>query len=74
MVGSAATLKGAGLVVPGILITLKLLVLPVVTREVVSLINAGVDANDTISLSNYGEWCRITPVKLQEIIRDCVHF
>lgn len=42
------------MVVPGILITVKLLVLPVITREVVSLLNAGIDANDTISLSNYG--------------------
>ncbi|XP_021950434.1 integral membrane protein GPR155 isoform X2 [Folsomia candida] len=54
MVGSAASLKGSGILVPGILISVKLLVLPVVTREMVSLLQPGMNANDTASLSNFG--------------------
>ncbi|CAL8138044.1 unnamed protein product [Orchesella dallaii] len=54
MVGSSASLKGSGVVIPGILIATKLMVLPVVMREFVTLVNAGSDANETMSLSNYG--------------------
>ena len=54
MVGSAASLKGAGFVVPGILMSMKLLVLPLISREFVTLLNAGTNANETLSLSNFG--------------------
>lgn len=54
MVGKIHTLRGATLVVPGILILVKLLALPLVTREVVSLINAGGSVNETLDLSTYG--------------------
>ncbi|XP_066945138.1 lysosomal cholesterol signaling protein isoform X2 [Macrobrachium rosenbergii] len=54
MVGKVQTLKGAGLVVPGILIATKTLILPLVTREVVSLLHPGNNANETADYSNYG--------------------
>ncbi|KAK3853959.1 hypothetical protein Pcinc_018287 [Petrolisthes cinctipes] len=54
MVGKVQTLRGSGLVVPGILIATKTLILPLVTREVVSLLQPGADANQTADYSNYG--------------------
>ncbi|XP_069678473.1 lysosomal cholesterol signaling protein isoform X1 [Periplaneta americana] len=54
MVGKVHTLQGAALVVPGILIAVKLLALPLVIREVVSLFHPGINASDTMDLSTYG--------------------
>jgi len=54
MVGKVHKLQGAALVVPGILIAVKLLVLPLVIHEVVSLIHPGTDASETLDLSTYG--------------------
>uniref|UniRef100_A0A6V7LQ70 DEP domain-containing protein n=1 Tax=Bracon brevicornis TaxID=1563983 RepID=A0A6V7LQ70_9HYME len=54
MVGKVHTLKGAALVIPGILILIKLLALPLVIRESVILLNAGVNETDTRDLSTYG--------------------
>ncbi|XP_063930387.1 lysosomal cholesterol signaling protein [Zophobas morio] len=54
MVGKVHQLRGATLVVPGILIMVKLIVLPLVTREVVSVIHAGYNASETVDLSTYG--------------------
>ncbi|GLH10934.1 Integral membrane protein GPR155 [Gryllus bimaculatus] len=54
MVGKVHTLQGRGLVVPGILIAVKLLALPLVTREVVSLLHSGSNESDTVDLSTYG--------------------
>lgn len=54
MVGKVHKLRGALLVVPGILIMVKLLVLPVVTREVISLLHAGFNKSETLDLSTYG--------------------
>ncbi|KAG0722565.1 Integral membrane protein GPR155 [Chionoecetes opilio] len=54
MVGKVQTLRGSGLVVPGILIATKTLILPLVTREVVSLLHPGNSPNETADFSNYG--------------------
>lgn len=54
MVGTVHKMKGANLVVPGILIAMKCLVLPLITRELVTTLQAGADANETLDLSNYG--------------------
>ncbi|CAH0548586.1 unnamed protein product [Brassicogethes aeneus] len=54
MVGKVHKLRGATLVVPGILIMVKLIVLPLVTREVISLVNAGYNKTETLDLSTYG--------------------
>ncbi|XP_050702655.1 LOW QUALITY PROTEIN: integral membrane protein GPR155-like [Eriocheir sinensis] len=54
MVGKVQTLRGSGLVLPGILIATKTLILPLVTREVVSLLQPGSSANETADFSNYG--------------------
>ncbi|XP_076059011.1 integral membrane protein GPR155 homolog anchor isoform X2 [Oratosquilla oratoria] len=54
MVGKIQTLRGSGLVVPGILIAVKTLILPLVTREIVSLLKPGLSANETADYSNYG--------------------
>ncbi|KAF2359702.1 Membrane transport protein [Trinorchestia longiramus] len=55
MVGQVASLRGSSLVVPGILITVKTLMLPLVCREFVSLLKPGGDAaNTTKDYSNYG--------------------
>ncbi|XP_012227466.1 lysosomal cholesterol signaling protein isoform X2 [Linepithema humile] len=54
MVGKVHKLKGTALVMPGILILVKLLVLPLVIRESVILLNAGDDVNKTTDLSTYG--------------------
>ncbi|KAJ8984141.1 hypothetical protein NQ317_017791 [Molorchus minor] len=54
MVGKVHKLKGSALVVPGILIMVKLIVLPLVTREVISIANAGFNKSETLDLSTYG--------------------
>ncbi|XP_018569986.1 integral membrane protein GPR155 [Anoplophora glabripennis] len=54
MVGKVHKLRGATLVLPGILIMVKLLALPLVTREVISIIHAGFNKSETVDLSTYG--------------------
>lgn len=54
MVGKVQTLRGSGLVLPGILIATKTLILPLVTREIISLLHPGNTANETANYSNYG--------------------
>ncbi|XP_043252553.1 integral membrane protein GPR155 [Colletes gigas] len=54
MVGKIHKLKGIALVIPGILISVKLLVLPLVIRESIILLNTGENATDTQDLSTYG--------------------
>lgn len=54
MVGKVHKLKGTALVIPGILISVKLLVLPLVIRESIILISAGENSTDTQDLSTYG--------------------
>ncbi|KAK4878682.1 hypothetical protein RN001_011188 [Aquatica leii] len=54
MVGKVHTLRGATLVLPGILIIVKLLVLPLVIREVVSLVHVGSDSTENSDWSTYG--------------------
>lgn len=54
MVGKVHKLKGTALVIPGILISVKLLALPLMIRESIILLNAGENATDTQDLSTYG--------------------
>jgi len=54
MVGKVHKLKGTALVIPGILISIKLLVLPLVIRESIILLNAGDNVTETRDLSTYG--------------------
>lgn len=54
MVGKAATLQGPGFILPGILILVKLLVLPLVTRQTVNIMNAGANFSETTDLSTFG--------------------
>lgn len=54
MVGKIHKLKGTALVIPGILISVKLLVLPLVIRESIILLNAGDNITETRNLSTYG--------------------
>ncbi|XP_018330000.1 integral membrane protein GPR155 isoform X2 [Agrilus planipennis] len=54
MVGKIHKLKGATLILPGILIIVKLLFLPIVTREIISSLHAGSNASETLHLSTYG--------------------
>lgn len=54
MVGKVHKLKGTALVIPGILISVKLFVLPLVIRESIILLNAGENTTDTQDLSTYG--------------------
>jgi len=54
MVGKIHKLKGTALVIPGILISVKLLVLPLVIRESIILLNAGDNVTETRDLSTYG--------------------
>jgi len=49
---SSSTVK-TSFIVPFILITIKSLVLPIISREIVSQLDAGKDVNETIDLSNY---------------------
>ncbi|XP_047503609.1 integral membrane protein GPR155 isoform X1 [Pieris napi] len=53
MVGQITRLRGPALVLPCVLIMVKLIVLPVVMRECVSGLDAGVNVTDTQSLSTY---------------------
>merc|ERR1719228_1835513 len=55
MVGrsSGTGLEKTNLITPFILVTLKSLVLPIISREIVSQLDAGKDANETLDLSNY---------------------
>merc|ERR1719410_516275 len=41
------------LILPLVLITMKSLVLPIISREIVYQLDAGKDVNETIDLSNY---------------------
>ncbi|XP_063701379.1 lysosomal cholesterol signaling protein [Culicoides brevitarsis] len=54
MVGKAKTFQKGGFILPGILIIVKLLVLPIITRQTVNLMNAGVNFTDTTDLSTFG--------------------
>lgn len=54
MVGKIHKLKGAALVIPGILISIKLLVLPLIIRESVVFLSAGENTSDTSDLSTFG--------------------
>ncbi|XP_058126638.1 integral membrane protein GPR155 [Anopheles coustani] len=54
MVGKASTLQGPGLILPGILILVKLLVFPLVTRQTVNIMNAGANFSETTDLSTFG--------------------
>lgn len=51
--GGRASSPALSLTTPFVLITMKSLVLPLVAREVVSQLDAGRDANETLDLSNY---------------------
>ena len=50
---SSRSINKTSLMVPFVLITMKSLVLPIITREIVYQFNAGKDVNETIDLSNY---------------------
>ncbi|KAK5638084.1 hypothetical protein RI129_012379 [Pyrocoelia pectoralis] len=54
MVGKVYNLRGPTLVVPGILIIVKLLVMPLLIREVVSLLRVGANTTETVDWSTYG--------------------
>ncbi|KAL4703296.1 hypothetical protein ACJJTC_015428 [Scirpophaga incertulas] len=53
MVGQIHRLRGPALVLPSVLIMVKLIILPVVMRECVSLSKAGNNESETTSLSTY---------------------
>ncbi|KAJ0178353.1 hypothetical protein K1T71_006176 [Dendrolimus kikuchii] len=53
MVGQIHRLRGPALVLPCVLIMVKLIILPVVMRESVSVLNAGANESETLSLSTY---------------------
>uniref|UniRef100_T1IYY0 DEP domain-containing protein n=1 Tax=Strigamia maritima TaxID=126957 RepID=T1IYY0_STRMM len=54
MVGKVSNLKGKTLVTTGILIALKILVLPLLIRETVTMIQPGASANETVDFSMFG--------------------
>lgn len=54
MVGKARELQGPGFLTPGILILVKLLVLPIVNRQTVNIMSAGANVSDTTDLSTFG--------------------
>ncbi|XP_069967441.1 lysosomal cholesterol signaling protein isoform X2 [Bactrocera oleae] len=54
IVGQGGSLRGAGFLLPGILILVKILVLPLVSRQTVNIMQAGTDFNDTTELSTFG--------------------
>ncbi|XP_050337116.1 integral membrane protein GPR155 isoform X1 [Bactrocera neohumeralis] len=54
IVGQGGSLRGAGFLLPGILILVKILVLPLVCRQTVNIMQAGTDFNDTTELSTFG--------------------
>ncbi|KAM3966225.1 LOW QUALITY PROTEIN: integral membrane protein GPR155 homolog anchor [Aphomia sociella] len=53
MVGQIHRLRGPALVLPCVLIMVKLLILPIMMRESVSVLNAGSNESETLSLSTY---------------------
>lgn len=55
MVGKTTqTLAGSKIILPFILIALKTIVMPLVTRETVSLLHSGQNVSDTLDLANFG--------------------
>lgn len=54
IVGKGSELKGSGFLMPGILIIVKLLVLPLVTRQTVNIMQAGGNFTETTELSTFG--------------------
>ncbi|XP_054732523.1 integral membrane protein GPR155 isoform X1 [Anastrepha obliqua] len=54
IVGQGGSLRGSGFLLPGILILVKILVLPLVCRQTVNIMQAGTDFNDTTELSTFG--------------------
>lgn len=54
MMGNTAKLQGPGLILPGILILVKLLVLPITMRQTVNVMNAGANATETTDLGTFG--------------------
>ncbi|RXG72841.1 Integral membrane protein [Armadillidium vulgare] len=54
MVGKIQSLRGAALVTPGILVAVKTVLLPLVLREVVSMLKPVADNTSTADFSNYG--------------------
>lgn len=54
MLGKARELQGAGFLTPGILILVKLLVLPLVNRQTVNILSAGANFSETTDLSTFG--------------------
>ncbi|KAJ6641073.1 Integral membrane protein, partial [Pseudolycoriella hygida] len=54
MLGKARELQGAGFLTPGVLILVKLLVLPLVNRQTVNIMKAGANMSDTTDLSTFG--------------------
>ncbi|XP_055846955.1 integral membrane protein GPR155 [Episyrphus balteatus] len=54
IVGQGTTLRGSGFLIPGILIIVKILVLPLVARQTVNIMQAGGNFNDTTELSTFG--------------------
>ncbi|KAL7635357.1 UNVERIFIED_CONTAM: hypothetical protein RMT77_014424 [Armadillidium vulgare] len=54
MVGKIQSLRGAALVTPGILVAVKTVLLPLVLREVVSVLKPVADNTSTADFSNYG--------------------
>lgn len=53
MVGKMDSFKGTKIIAPIILIALKLMAMPVMSREIVSLLHAGVNDSDTTQLANF---------------------
>ncbi|XP_039755608.1 integral membrane protein GPR155 isoform X2 [Pararge aegeria] len=53
MVGQITRLKGSALLLPCVLIMVKLIILPVIMREFVSMLDAGFNAEETQALSTY---------------------
>jgi len=54
MVGNMTTKMGSGLLVPFLLISAKLVILPLVTREMIQVLHVGVSNNETNSWSMFG--------------------
>lgn len=54
MVGKTRELHGPGFLTPGILILVKLLVLPLVNRQTINILNAGSNFSETTDLSTFG--------------------
>lgn len=54
IVGQGTTLRGSGFLIPGILIIVKILVLPLVARQTVNIMQAGENFNETTELSTFG--------------------